>query len=193
MSFGKFGLAIAAAAFFANPAAAKKLEMTPMELQALQTHEYKTTKDQVFASVVSVFQDLGYQIGHAEMASGFITAESANKNKTNVLEAFAGMSSSGHTRATAFIEQMPSGMTRVRLNFLNTKNSSSAYGQTNANDKPVLDPKTYQTAFNRIDEALFERGALTKSAIPQPPTVEVPVTAKTSITDSSATKPLPKR
>lgn len=169
--------------------AAKKLQLTPMELQALQAHEYKTTKDQVFASVVSVLQDLGYQVAQADMNSGFISAESANKNKTNVLEAFAGMAASGHTRATAFIEQMSSSMTRVRLNFLNTKSSSSAYGRASANDKPVLDPQTYQTAFNRIDQALFERGALTKTATPSQPTVEVPVTSTTTITDSSVAKP----
>lgn len=175
----------------AVPTSAKKVELTPMELQSLQTHEYKTTKDQVFASVVSVFQDLGYQVSQAEMASGFIAAESANKNKTSFLDALAKQSGSGSTKATAFIEQMPSGMTRVRLNFLNTKTTSGLYGG-GKQDKPVLDQQTYQTAFNRIDEALFERGALTKTATPQPPTVEVPVTAKTSIIDPTASKPNPK-
>ncbi|QYE35125.1 hypothetical protein KZX46_20835 [Polymorphobacter sp. PAMC 29334] len=192
MKIRDFLCAVSLVALISAPVVAKKVEMTPMQLQALQTHEYKTTKDQVFASVVSVFQDLGYQVAQADMGSGFITAESANKNKTNVLQAFAGMSASGHTRATAFIEQMPSGMSRVRLNFLNTKNSSTAYGRSSADDKPVLDPQTYQTAFNRIDEALFERGALTKTATPQPPTVEIPVTAKTSIVDPAQAEQKPK-
>ena len=158
------------------PAVAKKRpEMTPMQLQALQSREYKTTKDQVFASMVSVFQDLGYQISGADMASGFITAGSANKNKTGFFEAMAGMRSSGQTRATAFVEQMPSGLTRVRLNFLNTKNSSSAYGSSTSNDRPILEPKTYQIAFERVEQALFERSALTKTATPAQPTVELPV------------------
>lgn len=182
---------LATALVVATPAIAKnKPELTPMELQSLQQHEYKTTKDQVFASVVSVFQDLGYQVAQADMTTGFVSAESANKNKTGFLEAMAGMSSSGHTRATAFIEQMPSGLTRIRLNFLNTKNSSTKFGRGSSDDKPILDPKTYQTAFNRIDEALFERGALTKTATAATPTVEVPVTATTKISDPSA-KPAP--
>lgn len=43
------------------PALAKKQpQLTPMELQALQSHEYETSKEVLFASVVSVFQDLGY-------------------------------------------------------------------------------------------------------------------------------------
>jgi hypothetical protein len=171
-----------------TPACARKVEMTPMELQALQSHEYKTTKDQVFASIVSVFQDLGYQVAQADMNSGFISAESANKNKTSFMDALARQSGSGSTKATAFIEQMPSGMTRVRLNFLNTKTTSGLYGG-GKQDKPVLDQQTYLTAFNRIDEALFERGALTKTATPAQPTVQVPVTSTTTISDPSAIKP----
>ena len=33
--------------------AKKKPEMTPMELQAMQSHEYETTKEILFASVIS--------------------------------------------------------------------------------------------------------------------------------------------
>src|SRR6266404_2748927 len=75
--------ALVAAAATGSPADAKKPPvLTPMELQALQSREYQTSKDQVFSSVVSVFQDLGYQIGNADVTTGFITAGSANKNKT---------------------------------------------------------------------------------------------------------------
>jgi hypothetical protein len=155
------------ATIIASPAQAKKApELTPMELQSLQSREYQTTKDQVFSSVVSVFQDLGYQMNAADVTTGFISAGSANKNKTGFLEAMVGMRSSGGSRVTGFVETMPSGWTRVRLNFMNTKNSSSAYGSSSSKDTPVLDPKTYQVAFEHIEEALFERGALTKTATP---------------------------
>ena len=184
-------LALAAASITVTGAYAhKKPAMTPMELQALQSREYQTSKDQVFASTVSVFQDLGYQIGNASMESGFITADSASRNKTGLLQAFAGMSVSGNTRATAFIETMPNNMTRVRLNFMNTKNSSSRYGNM-AQGSPILDPQTYKVAFDKIEEALFERAALTKNtpsaALPimpdtatdaAKPTVKLPVTSK---------------
>lgn len=151
-----------------TPAVAKKVNLTPMEIQALQSREFKAAKDTMFSSVMSVFQDLGYQVSSADMGSGFITAQSANKNKTSFFEAWAGMSSSGGSRVTAFVETMPSGMSRVRLNFMNTKNSSGRFGGT-ANDKPILEPKTYQVAFERIEQALFERGALTKAvAAPTP-------------------------
>jgi len=159
-------IAFAITATTASPVEARKPPpLTPMELQALQSREYKTSKDQVFSSVVSVFQDMGYQIGGAEVTSGFINATSANKNKTGFFEAMAGVTASGASRVTAFVETMPSGLTRVRLNFMNTKNSSSRFGSS-SNDKPILDPKTYQVAFEHIEEALFERGALTKTAAP---------------------------
>lgn len=168
-----------------TPAEAKKVELTPMELQAIQSREFKAPKDQVFSSVVSVFQDIGYQMSGADLASGFILAGSANKNKTGFFEAMAGMRSSGGTRATAYIESMPSGFTRARLNFMNTKNSSSGYGSTSSKDKPILDAKTYQVVFERIEQALFERGALTKTA-PAPTMVPAPV-GPTAVTAPAST------
>ena len=149
-----------------SPAYAKHPALTPMELQSLQSREFKTSKDQVFSSVVSVFQDMGYQISAADMSSGFITAGSPSKNKTSFFEALGGAVSSGASRVTAFVETMPSGLTRARLNFMNTKNTSGQFGGASAKDTPILEPKTYQLAFERVEEALFERGALTKTSKP---------------------------
>lgn len=159
--------ALAFSIVLASPAEAKKKpEMTPMELQALQSKEFETKKETLFACVMSVFQDLGYQVDSADMQTGFISASSASGNKTNFGEALFGVSSSGNTRATAFVEQMPNGMARVRLNFLNTKISSSLYGQSAKQDKPVLDVATYQAAWEKIDEALFVRTAVTETTHP---------------------------
>src|SRR5438445_196642 len=88
MRKGLLIVALFAAAASGSPADAKKAPvLTPMELQALQSREFQTTKDQVFPSVMSVFQDLGYQIGNADVTTGFITAGSANKNKTGFFAA----------------------------------------------------------------------------------------------------------
>lgn len=176
------------AALGSTPAEAKKIELTPMELQAIQSREFKAPKDQVFSSVVSVFQDIGYQMSGADLASGFILAGSANKNKTGFFEAMGGMRSSGATRATAYIESMPSGFTRARLNFMNTKNSSSGYGSSSSKDKPILDAKTYQVVFERIEQALFERGALTKTA-PAPTMMPTPVSATSMTTPTPTSVP----
>jgi len=143
--------------------AKKKPQLTPMEIQALQTKEFETNKETLFASVVSVFQDLGYQLDNADLGSGFITASSASQNKTSFWDAMASQSGSGNTRATAYVEQMPSGMARVRLNFLNSKTTSGMYGGSKI-DKPVLEPKTYQIAWEKIDEAIFVRSATSAPA-----------------------------
>lgn len=82
----KFYMACAAALVMAGagaPAlAAKKPQLTPMQIQAMQQKEFEAPKAALFSSVVDVFQDLGYTINSADMASGFITAESATVNKT---------------------------------------------------------------------------------------------------------------
>lgn len=157
-----------------SPVSAKKApQLTPMEVQALQTHEYETTKEILFASVVSVFQDLGYQLENADLPSGFITASSATTNKTSFLEALGSRASTGNTRATAYVEQFVGGRAKVRLNFLNSKVSSGFYGQSAKNDKPILDPQTYQVAWEKIDEAIFVRSA-TKAITAAPAPADVP-------------------
>lgn len=144
----------------ASPAfAGKKVELTPMQIQAMQQKEFEAPKAALFSSVVDVFQDLGYTINGADMGSGFITAASATTNKTGIWDALAKASASGNTRATAFIEQMPSGMTRVRLNFVASKSTSMQWGQQQTQDTPIVDPAIYQRAYEKIDEALFVRTA----------------------------------
>jgi len=158
-------------------ASAAKTDLAPMQLQAMQQKEFEATKPSVFGAVVDVFQDLGYTIGSADLNTGFITADSATVNKTSFWDALGYATGSGNTRATAFIEQMPSGMIRVRLNFVSTKNLSGMYGQSFRKDKPIQDPAVYQRAFEKVDEALFVRNAVAApvqtraepSAAPAPP------------------------
>jgi PBP1b-binding outer membrane lipoprotein LpoB len=50
-------------------------KMTPMEIQSLQTRDFESSKDIVFPSVVSVFQDIGYTITSADIATGLVVAE----------------------------------------------------------------------------------------------------------------------
>jgi hypothetical protein len=187
---------IGLAVFTTSPAEAQRRapKLTPMEVQALQSKEFETTKEVLFASVVSVFQDLGYQLDNADMGSGFITASSATVNKTSFLDALAQQSGSGNTKATAFVEQIGS-MSRVRLNFLNTKTASGRYG-TSRQDQPVLDPKTYQVAWEKLDEAIFVRSATAAPAKANPaenaPKIEVPVTPALTVSTGNTTAAAPK-
>jgi hypothetical protein len=138
---------------------------TPLQVQAFQSRGYENGKTMVFGSVVSVFQDLGYIIDSADKETGFITASSPTGDRTSLLEALSGMQSSGQTRATAFIEEIRPDFVTVRLNFVDTRRrSNGGAGVTHAvgwgmgdRDTPILDPKTYQNAFERIEAAIFVR------------------------------------
>ena len=149
----------------------QKPPMTPLEIQSIQTREYEAPKKITFASVVSVFQDLGYTIKNADLNTGFINAESASQSTFIGPEAeiFIGViggvlggqpaattQSVEQTVATAFIEEIKD-VTRVRLNFVMTRQSSSAQGQNSRRDTPILDVRIYTNAFERIENAVFIR------------------------------------
>lgn len=135
----------------------KTQTLAPLEIQALQTNEFETTKEIAFPSVLSVFQDLGYIIESADKDTGFITAKSATSDSTSFLHILGGSTFSETTRVTAFIEQIRPMYTKVRLNFVKVTKGSSAYGQQSQQDTPLLDPKIYENAFNKIGDAIFIR------------------------------------
>lgn len=149
--------AIFVASLVVSGCATTAAKPTSLEIQAFQTKEFETSKTIAFGSTLSVFQDLGYIVSSADRDTGFITAASPAGTKTNFWEALGGVTSSGQTKATAFIEEIRPGFTTIRLNFVDSKNSSSIYGQTTANDKPILDPKAYESAFAKIGDAIFIR------------------------------------
>jgi hypothetical protein len=140
----------------------------PLQVQAFQSRGYENDKTMVFGSVVSVFQDLGYIIDSADRDTGFITASSPTGDRTNLLEALSGMQTSGRTRATAFVEEIRPDFVTVRLNFVDSRRrSSGGYGITHGvgwgmgdRDTPILDPKTYQNAFAKVDDAIFVRSGM---------------------------------
>ena len=149
--------AVAGLALLLVACASKRVTETPLQLQSFQAREFETSKTAAFGSVLTVFQDLGYIVASADRETGFITAASPAGTKTNFWDALGGVQSSEQTRATAFVEDIRSGVVSVRLNFVNARRRSTFYGQTNDLDKPVLDPKAYQAAFERIGDAIFVR------------------------------------
>jgi hypothetical protein len=124
-----------------------------LELQAIQSREFETSKKIAFAAVMSVFQDLGYTVGSASLDTGFITAQSPVKQD---LVLFVGQRMRD-VKATAFVEEIAPGRTRVRLNFVNVTQTSSGYGMKGDNEVPIEDPKTYQQAFTKIEHGIFIR------------------------------------
>ncbi len=143
---------------------------TALELQSFQRREFETSKDIVFASIVSVLQDSGYIIKTADKDTGLITASSPTENSV-----FFG-SHMKNTDVSAFVEFFGVNRTSARLNFVNVSEFSSGYGMKGKNDKPILDPKVYEAVFNKIEEAIFVR----QKAYGQPSHSNVPLPASVS-------------
>ena len=131
------------------------VNLTPLEMQSMQSRSYDSKKDIVFPSVMSVFQDLGYSINSADINTGLITAEST-ADSDKVLKFWLGITKVSQTKANAFIEEIGS-ETKVRINFVVTKKKSFGYGQTDRQDSQILTPQPYQNAFEKIENAIFLR------------------------------------
>ena len=124
-----------------------------LELQAIQSKQFETSKKVAFAATLSVFQDLGYIISAANLDTGLITAKSPTKQNFVL---FVGQRMSD-TKATAFVEQITPKDARVRLNFVRDESTSSGYGMKGENDTPIEDARPYQEAFAKIEHAIFIR------------------------------------
>jgi hypothetical protein len=125
---------------------------TSLELQAIQAKEFNTNKTTAFASVLSVFQDLGYMVTSSEIQTGYITAKSPTQNEVGLTASIM-----KDTKATAFIEELVPGKTKIRLNFVSSEEWSSGYGNKMLQDNPIEDDAVYNNAFNKIQEAIFLR------------------------------------
>lgn len=130
-------------------------DLTPLEIQTIQTRTYAEPKEIVFRSAMSVFQDIGYSIASADLNTGLITGEGAAQDNAALLF-WTGTTQITQTRATAFIEELGDS-TSVRLSFVEVDERSSRHGQRNRRDTPILDSEVYQNAFDRIENAIFIR------------------------------------
>ena len=135
-------------------ASSPSVQKTPLEIQSMQTRDFEVDKNTAFRAVLSVFQDVGYIVESADNETGFITGSSPTDSKLNWWT-FA--KDSKTTRATAFVEELRPGLSRVRLTFVNAYSSSSSYGQYSEKDTVILEPGPYSSAFERIENAIFVR------------------------------------
>ena len=131
------------------------LQKTSLDLMAIQSREFETNKKMAFASVMSVFQDLGYIVNSADLVTGFITAKSPIKNEGAMI----------YTQATAFVEELKKGTVRIRLNFVETAEYVSKRGKRDVYDTAIEDPVIYHNAFTRIQEGLFIRKGTTDDTV----------------------------
>lgn len=132
----------------------------PLALQQMQTQEFETSKQVLFASTVSVFQDTGFIIEAGDLASGIITGKSP-ANRAEPGDYYWMKLSSGETfeeRASAFVEESRAGHAKVRLNFI-ARRVLPTIGSPEVSETPNEEPAYYERFFSRIREAVFVREA----------------------------------
>jgi hypothetical protein len=140
-------------AVLAGCAVQPKSTKTALELQAIQSKEFQTNKKTAFASTLSVFQDLGYVVSNASIETGLINGKSPTQQS---FVPFVGQVMKD-VKATAFVEEITPGRTKVRLNFVNSTQSSSGYGMRGEQDNPIEEAEVYQDVFAKIQQGIFVR------------------------------------
>lgn len=130
-----------------------KSTKTPLELQAIQSKEFETSKKVAFAATLSVFQDVGYTINSASLETGLITAKSPTKQD---FVPFVGQRMRD-VKATAFVEEIIPNRTKVRVSLVNSSETSNGYGMKGGREFPEETPEVYQDIFAKVQQAIFVR------------------------------------
>lgn len=101
---------------------------------------------------MSVLQDLGYTVEAADSQTGYLMGRGAAQR--------ASYRTDSQSQVTAFIEPVGEERSRIRLNFVISHAKEALYtGRVRDEDEPITDPAVYQSAFDKIGEAIFIRKA----------------------------------
>jgi hypothetical protein len=152
----------------------KVAEPSGLELQQIQSRDLEGVYDIVFPAVLSVLQDEGYVLTSADKATGLVTGRGQSKSGLSY-NIWTGIGRKNQfTNVSAFIEPLNATISKVRLNFVASRNNSGAYGINSNDDKMITDGLIYSNAFEKIEQAIFVRTAL-KAPAPTPTLVPAPV------------------
>ncbi|MFL2686335.1 MAG: hypothetical protein ACJ0NN_02470 [Thermodesulfobacteriota bacterium] len=102
------------------------------------------------------FKIWGFTVEIADKDSGLIKSSGTTESSGFLYEFFTGYSATSQTVATATIEQIGKQVS-VRLSFTQIDKDSSWYGKEDREDTQILDFKIYQSAFEKIENAIFYR------------------------------------
>ena len=164
-------------------------QLTPLQIQTMQTRTYAATKRQAFDAVMTAFQDSGYTIETSNYRSGYIRAKGLSHSTTYdnyepsdsddsndkhsgkfvdiLLDAIVNgdKNESGSEAVTstlvanAYVTKAAGQKSKIRLNYIKRKVTSSGHGQQSEDDKRILKANTYQKTFNQIAQAMFVSSA----------------------------------
>lgn len=127
-------------------------------VQALLQQEFDAPKAAVFSSVMDVLQDLGYTVDTADLTAGIVTGGRPAVDAMRVQEAVDDLGTPATIRAVAFVEQVPGGVIRVRLNFV-LQQDAGRRGGSPRQETLIHDPALYGRVVERLSQALLLRKA----------------------------------
>ncbi|MEY4833865.1 MAG: hypothetical protein RL527_2078 [Planctomycetota bacterium] len=135
-------------------------KLDPLAIQQMQTEEFEGQKGLVFASALATFQDLGFVIATADVDTGLITAKSATQSSRDWI--WTGATTDLTVNVSAFVEEARPGVTKVRVNLVESTKRENFYGGGGTDEIPIEKPETYEKLFAKIREAVFVRKAHAK-------------------------------
>ncbi|MDR2603122.1 MAG: hypothetical protein LBC11_00985 [Puniceicoccales bacterium] len=132
---------------------------TSVEIQSMQTREFDISYKIAFASVVDVFQDLGFVIQSSDFTTGLIIAKGNVINKNpGVLAAVGGACSKAvWDVGTAHLEELGDEKVSIRISFVTNTKVMFEYGASNESCKAIQDGTFYAKFFEKIDKSIFVR------------------------------------
>jgi len=152
---------------------ANPVELSEVELSALQKREIPVGVDVVFRSSISALQEMGYVNINASKDAGTITAETDAKSKL-VYNIFWGFGKKKLTQlASVFVEPISPTLTRLSIK-LQTVEAKSRMGSSYSDGKPVAFAEPYNAFYVDFEKALSVRTA--EAAAPVAPAAEAVAT-----------------
>jgi len=131
-----------------------KTELNALQIQAMQTQSYNTTKRDAFNGVMTVLQNEGYVVQAANYDTGFITARSAEKAVQDTKDKYVSYNEFVNAFITPVKNSKQNTETKVRLNFVVHFSMSDKNGKK-TEDQQIFNSDVYQKAFNDIRQQLF--------------------------------------
>ena len=127
-------------------------QLSPLELQSIQTREFDATQEEGLKAVVAVFQDLGFNITESDRDIGLITGVTTTDAEINN---FWGYARSENSRAIATVTQASQNHIRIRISIVKSVSASGSFGMSGTKESTRTDPSLYQEMFSRIQQNIF--------------------------------------
>jgi hypothetical protein len=137
----------------------------------MQTREFESNRSQLVSVFITVFQDAGYTLEQADLATGLIVARApAEKRPLTIREfnpntllkfdfqetTFSGVILETSRTITVLVTEVTTNRTKARVSMMVQKKIGGFTTlQFSPHEGPETDPEQYQAIFSKIQQALF--------------------------------------